>query len=124
MLGDLIEVDIEKLSARVVEQKGDRPPALNSVALVYNRTSNRLVLFGGVNDDLAAQLYYYTFDPGRDGVMQKNRSGPSNTQNYQYTKKESGSILVTLLRSCYNLQHNNTLVESTRSPPRRLLDWI
>ena len=63
MLGDLIEVDIEKLSARVVEQKGDRPPALNSVALVYNRISNRLVLFGGVNDDLAAQLYYYTFDP-------------------------------------------------------------
>lgn len=34
-LGDFIEIDLKKLSARTIEPKGDKPPALNSSSLVY-----------------------------------------------------------------------------------------
>jgi hypothetical protein len=70
-VNDLIEVDLSNKVARLVEQKGECPPAVNSCTLVHNTVDETIVLFGGANDALSPAFHFYTLDLSICLLMQR-----------------------------------------------------
>lgn len=120
-LGDLLEIDVQKLTARTIEQKGEKPPALNSATLVSCSKEAKLVLFGGANDELQAALHLYFFDIRTLRGTQSMKPGPSETSNCRSTSPESGSILATIRKSCCGPFRGYHRVPARTVTPKRLL---